>query len=568
MKLDKKQITAYLERGLRSKTHGLSMISEQMVSMSDGVKLQTKLYIPTPSDAFPVILIRNPYPHMNDFLDVYAHLFAQYGYAVVVQQCRGTGQSEGSWTPFVNERQDGLDTIDWIIQQPWCNGNIGTYGHSYLTAAQWAMADAVPQQVKTMVLSGFTTERYRQNYMNGMFRHDVYTGWAIDNSGIATTRSSSELFQQAITVKPHLNMDIELFGQQLPWYREWITNVSKLDPYWSQGFWKQLQEIPSKIKLPLLFIDGWFDQHLDGMVRDFYKLQPETRAQSKFIIGPWGHGLTAVGDLDYPGSSRNLFKDALDWLDQYLQPSHQLSQKTKEELLLYTIGESIWLKKSRLIASNQSTHKEFYLANGRKLSTVIDNIRQEEVSYIYNPNYFIPSKGGAGLLRYLSGAEDAIPAGSMKQPEPNYREDVCSFISDSLEKDLKIMGNIKIHLYVSTDAEDTSFVVTVMDINENGESYNIRDGISSIVYRNDTEKKLNYTPGEIVELVIELWPIAWTIKKGHSLRLDVQSSSFPAYHLHLNTDGPWAQQAEARIAKQSIYLGSQSPSRIQLPVSE
>lgn len=582
--MDLNKIASSYLRGLRSKTHHLGEKKQFFVPMSDEAKLHTLLFLPSPGKSFPVILMRNPYPHLKPYLEMQAQLFVQFGYAVVVQQCRGTGESNGDWTPFVNERQDGLDTIHWIIAQEWCDGNIATYGHSYLTAAQWAMADAVPEQVKTMVLSGFTTERYRQNYMNGMFRHDVYTGWAIDNSGIETTESSSELFQRAMSVKPHINMDIELFGQPLPWYRQWITSVSKLDPYWSQGFWKQLQEIPGNINFPLLMIDGWYDQHLDGMIRDFYKLKKDIREQSKFIIGPWGHGLTAIGDLQYPGSERNLFKDSLEWLDQHLQPQKEmytlnvdaalqkkeLSDK-REELLVYVIGESIWLQKSSLLNGNDTgdnAFTTFYLSQEGTLTTKIDKVKSGNVSYIYDPSNVIPSHGGAALLRYLSGAEDATPAGSMRQPAPNYRADVCSFVSTSLDKDIKIMGSINVHLFVSTDVEDTSFFVNVMDVNEDGESYNIREGITSLVYRNHAEQKQTYTPGEIVEIKIELWPIAWTIKKGHRLRLDIQSSSFPAYHVHQNTAEPWASATAVKSATQRIHMSQLEKSRIILPISK
>lgn len=275
-----------LQQGLPSATDEFNREESFLIEMRDGVLLKTSMYFPAGTGPWPVIVIRNPYAAILPILAAAASLWTQYGYAVVLQDCRGTGDSAGNWTPFLNERNDGLDTIQWIMKQSWMNGNIGTYGHSYLSAVQWVMADRLPNEVKAMVLSGFTTERYRQHYMNGMFRHDVYTGWAIENSGVKNI-STEGLFQQAVHIRPHIEMDEQIFGQKLAWYRDWITNVSPVDDYWSAGFWSDLKEIPKNIHTPILMIDGWFDQHLDGMVRDYHKLPEETRRRSRFFIGPW-----------------------------------------------------------------------------------------------------------------------------------------------------------------------------------------------------------------------------------------------------------------------------------------
>jgi putative CocE/NonD family hydrolase len=533
------------------------------VQMRDGASLHTRIYKPRGEGAWPVILIRNPYPNLDAFLNTTAIIFNEYGYVVVVQDCRGTGDSEGEWAPFLNERSDGLDTLTWIIRQPWMNGKIGTYGHSYLTAAQWAMADQLPQEVKTMVLSGFTTERYRQNYMNGMFRQDVYTGWALDNAGVEPLYPD-DVFQRAAQAKPHLEMDVQVFGAQLPWYRNWIQNSSPVDDYWSKGFWAQLREIPAKVQIPVLMVDGWFDQHVDGMIRDYGKLPLATRETSRFILGPWVHSLTATGDMEFPDNERNLLADALLWFDHQLQGMDYPLAKGIVET--YVVGEGRWREWPGWpdFQSKQTWYLSGTTSNGLRLAEQSD-AAVEEVMFVYDPHNPVPTRGGAGLLRYLSGAEDAAPPSSVLQMPPGARGDVISFLTEPLDEALCMVGSIVVDLYVSSDVQDTSFSVVLMEALSDGTAVNIRDGITSLSYRNGAVRPVSYKPGSIVHVEISLWPIAWTLRKGSQLRLDISSSNFPAYHAHANMAGPWAEQTESRIARQHIHFGGHYPSRISIP---
>ena len=117
-----------------------------MVAMRDGVELATDLWVPETTPA-PTLLVRLPYSKDLPGLLGYGlvpNLFAlvEAGYAVVYQDCRGTFRSAGEFTPMLNEPDDGADTIAWLLEQPWCDGNIGTYGPSYLGFVQWASVTA------------------------------------------------------------------------------------------------------------------------------------------------------------------------------------------------------------------------------------------------------------------------------------------------------------------------------------------------------------------------------------------------------------------------------------------
>src|SRR5262249_7926137 len=101
---------------------------EQMVPMRDGVKLATSIFLPEGAGPFPVVLQRTPYG--KEAFSTGAGAWTKAGFAFVVQDSRGKGKSEGAYHPFVEDPQDGYDTVEWCAKQPWSTGKVGMYGAS------------------------------------------------------------------------------------------------------------------------------------------------------------------------------------------------------------------------------------------------------------------------------------------------------------------------------------------------------------------------------------------------------------------------------------------------------
>ena len=170
------------------------------------------------------------------------------------------------------------------------------------------------------------------------------------------------------------------------------------------------------------------------------------------------------------------------------------------------------------------------------------------------------SVGGETLFTSVS------KRGSQPQPEIGYRDDVISFLSDPLTEDLTIAGKISADLYVSTDVDDTCFTYKVSEVAPDGTTYNIRSGITTLAYRNDSlGDRQSYTPNDLVEITIETLPITWNVKAGNSIRVDITSSNFPEYSIHSNYAGIWSEQTQTRVADQTIYIGPDHPSSISFP---
>ncbi len=114
-----------------------------IVRARDGVGLATDVYRPPGDGPFPVLLERTPYdrsaPSRSERIAEVAPprpraevalYFVRHGYAVVNQDCRGRYKSEGRFTKYLSEAEDGYDTLAWLTRQSWCNGRIGTFGLS------------------------------------------------------------------------------------------------------------------------------------------------------------------------------------------------------------------------------------------------------------------------------------------------------------------------------------------------------------------------------------------------------------------------------------------------------
>ncbi|MFM2122638.1 MAG: hypothetical protein RLZZ589_1075, partial [Cyanobacteriota bacterium] len=113
------------------------------LELPDGVRLVSRLWTPAGEGPWPVLLMRQPYGRAIASTVTYAHphWYASHGYAVVVQDVRGRGDSGGEFGGFAQEAEDGSRTLAWVRQQPWCNGRIGSYGFSYQGLTQLLLAD-------------------------------------------------------------------------------------------------------------------------------------------------------------------------------------------------------------------------------------------------------------------------------------------------------------------------------------------------------------------------------------------------------------------------------------------
>ncbi len=156
-----------------------TLIVERDVEMTarDGVTLRADIYRPSAGGPFPVLLQRTPYGKGGT--GVFALLAAERGYAVVVQDTRGRWASDGDGTPFVWEKADGADAVQWAAAQPWADGNVGMWGASYVGYTQLAAASQRPPALKTIIPTVTFCDGYDLTYHGGAFAAGLVASWGI-----------------------------------------------------------------------------------------------------------------------------------------------------------------------------------------------------------------------------------------------------------------------------------------------------------------------------------------------------------------------------------------------------
>ena len=544
---------------------------EEMVpSGEDGIRLLTRIYLPEGDGPFPVVVTRTPYVWgSGDYIEA-GREYARRGIGYIQQDCRGKGGSEGFFSPNVNERADGIALYEWLAEQPWC-GDIGIFGSSYTALTGWLVGDSIPDKVKGMYLSHYGVDRHISCFRSGLFREDIMSGWAIDNAEEDIIRperkpgqAPGENYYDFYLYRPQVEADVNVLGQKLQYYRDWITHTDYTDPYWNTGVWADLKRIPYVIDVPLTIVAGQFDHHEEGTVLGYERLRPEIKARSRLILGSWNHSFQ-VTPTHVPTANAMEFDinaDQFEWFYSLLVKK----EEPRGEVRVYNIEADEWVNLDSWpieTASDRTMYLSSETAGDRwnVLALKTSEPQASSVSYVYDPENPVYAEGGETLFT-SSGRR-----GSLRQSPAGYRDDILSFVSGPLEEDMTIAGNVKVYLKVSTDADDTAFAFTLSEVTPSGEAYNMRTSIATLGYRDGLLKpRVEYRKGTTVVLEIEALPMMWTVKAGNSLRLDIKSSQFPEYAVHSNTAGVWAEQARTVVARQTVFVGGEDGSRVVFPV--
>ncbi len=524
---------------------------ETWLPTPDGTKLHTIVYQPEDiSGPYSTVIWRSCYYGTRDFLEAQAIEYAKRGFAAVIQWCRGIGQSTGDWAPYIYERQDGLSLVNWLQEQYWCK-NMGLVGASYQALTGWYIADQLPSKVKTMYLTVMGAENHTSIWQEGSFRQDIYTYWSMGNTG----RKIEADYMTSAKYRPQISVDEDLWGCHLDWYRDEVGRPSRTDPFWIDSFWGDVQKVPPKMQIPVFIGEGWYDIHLGNALKTYDNLSKQSKAHTVVQIVPGNHNLESViyGQPKQEQANVPHYAQKMRWFIDLL-----IEEKLpKASIDCYIIGEDSW----RSYAQFPPVPKQLleYYLDGRSLKEMpgMESARE----YDYDPENPVPSYGGGTIFSMYE------KVGSLLQPEPDWRQDVLSYISKPLEKDRTIVGPVQAKLWVQSSAPDTCFTLKLMEVHPDGKAYNIRNGITTLGFRNDADVWQSY-PGGPIEITIKTWDIAWQLKKGMCLRLDISSSNFPEYSAHPNTDKGWAYESIPQIAHQKILSGKEYPSRLILPLDD
>jgi len=522
----------------------------EMVPMRDGITLATNVYLPPSSGpAFPVVLIRTPYGRGNDPVhDRLGVPLNAVGIALVTQDTRRPDQGEGqlAW----NERNDGVDTLNWLKSQSWCNGKIGTFGASALGITQVLLAPAT-RDLACQVIIQAPSDFYSTFCAGGVFQKDLSERYA-------------KLMGRTKTLETQLSHPV-------------------YDSYWQQY---NAEVRAGDITAPGVHVSGWYDLYPQGAINNFLTRQHRggegARGNQKLIMGPWAHAISQnLGDVTFKDNHRfdrtpyvmRFFKHWL--LDE------QNGIMDEPAVRYYIMGDFFdpdapgneW-RTADDWPPYPVDRTHYYLNMDRRLRPTPPRTEDTELSYVFDPADPCPTRGGnnAGIL-------GALPAGPLDQRPLSSRSDVLKFETAPLEEPVEISGPIRMILYVSTDAPDTDFTAKLVDIYPDGRELNMADGILRVKFRNGFEKADPLPAGEIGMLEIDMWSVSVIFNKGHKIGVQISSSNWPRFEVNPNTgadlpdySGETPQgirlvdTSSVRTANNTVYMDKDHPSALILPV--
>jgi putative CocE/NonD family hydrolase len=524
---------AFAQEGQKKSDSNNMIITTEMISMSDGIKLATDIYLPAKDGKYPAILVRTPYDKKH--IKEGALWFIENGYVVIAQDCRGKFLSEGSFYPFKNERADGQVTVDWIRTQPWTNGKIGGWGGSYVGYTQWAVSDLL--DVITPELT--SADIHGLLYSGGMFSLATAFNWGLVVDAQTVNPVPPEKILASYTILP-LSVADDSTTKDIAFIDDWLAHPS-YDLYWQH---MDHQKIASA---PVLSIAGWYDIFLMPQIYDFQALDPAVQAKSHLIVGPWCHGAQAYKN-EYGGSERTGHKRELmrRFVNQQLKNiefdlSDMVFQDKKYNLFIMErneyYGADVWPPEATVFT-------DYYIGPDQYLSP--KKLKKEgKLGYPYDPRNPYPNKGGTFL---------GVGVAAALQNDNLSRTDQLMFETPVLESPLILLGPVSATLYLSSDVPSTDFVVCLQDVFPDGNIFNIQEG----------GKRVDIKPG-INEVKISVWPTGYQINPEHKLRVVISSSWFPRFDRNLNSGEPIFSAKTINIANQTIYYGK-NPSMITLPI--
>lgn len=543
------------------------------VAMRDGIELSTDIYFPRGvKGQLPVILSRTPYDNTTEESTEAASFYPQEGYIFIAQDVRGRNDSDGIFYPYLNEFDDGYDTIEWIGTQPWCDGNVGMVGASYVGYVQWQAATMRSKYLKTIVPRVIGHSMYDLGWrQGGAFQLAVATMWALRYDG----RTRQDIFgynwEQLFNEVPLIELD-KAAGKDIPFFRDWITHPD-YDDYWKA---QSIEERYQSIDIPVLQVGGWYDVLVNGTFHNFMGMKHQggshlSRTNQRAIVGPWIHNageITTAGELDFGKASIvDLREIELRWFDHWLKGISN-GVEHDSSLRIFVMGSNEWRDEHEWpLARTEFTPYYFHsggsansLEGNGNLSPIKPNDEPQD-HYVYNPSFPVPTRGGNTCCN-----PELVPWGVYDQRPIEYRTDILVYTSEPLKQDLEVTGPVTVKLYASTDGSDTDFTAKLIDVHPDGYAVNLCDNILRARYRESRNYQKLLEPGQTYEFTIDLWVTSNVFFKGHRIRVDISSSNFPRFDRNFNTGKDQSRDTSLRIAHQTVSHDRAHPSHIILPV--
>jgi predicted acyl esterase len=517
------------------------MTSEKNISvpMRDGTRLSINFFRPQAEGKFPVLLAYSPYGKEVQSISMQpqpptsvrwrgyleagnSEYIVSRGYVHIIADIRGTGQSEGTCHNLLSkqEAEDGYDLIEWIAQQPWCDGNVGMMGISYFAMTQMIVAAEQPPHLKAIFPYDTPADIYRHGLYDGGILSLFYMNlWPLlsardfvsDMVRKVPPHELKRLVEEA-QKEPDMMSKPETFSILLnprmnPLFFDFLVNPLDGPFYWERSAYTKYD----KIKIPVYCGSGWYAYryiHLLGAFANFNGLS----GPKELIIGP-------------PTALERPFHQYHDviirWFDHWLK-GIDTGIMNEPPIKLFVRGTDQWRYENEWPLSRTKWTK-YYLRSWGRLT-----LEPEEWINISPDCYAQPPLTVTNSIQSLT------------------------YVTAPMKEDTEVTGPMALYLYASISSKDTNWIVTLKDVGQDATEVELTRGWLKASHRAlDIDKSKPYqpyhthtkpepiTPGEIYEYAIEIRPTSNVFKTGHRIKLEIMSADLPGKTIfepdHLNS---------------------------------
>jgi uncharacterized protein len=553
---------------------------EYQIPMRDGVKLFTAVYVPKDdAQTYPMMLIRTPYSVAPYGADKYptelrpGPLYVKSGYIFVYQDVRGRWMSEGTYENVrphnpakkpkeTDESSDTYDTVEWLTKNvKGHNGKVGVTGISYPGFyATCAMIDAHPA-VKAVspqapVTDWFIGDDFHHNgclflphffnFIYGFGKQRAEPTKKFGRPGFE--HGTPDGYKFFLEMGPLKNADPKHFKGEIAFWNE-VLKHPNYDEFWKA---RNIGAHVKNVKPAVLTVGGWFDaENLYGALHIFKQAESNSPPpHNHLVMGPWDHGGWSRpggdhhGDIHFGAKTADYYRESIEFpfFEFHLKGTGE--NKTPKAWVFET-GTNVWRKHDAWPPKSAARTAYYFNAHSQLLpfrpfpvpdtkgAAPMDVPRFDE--FVSDPAKPVPfiNRTDIGMVKEYMTADQRFAA---------TRPDVLVYQTEELKEDMTIAGPIEVELYVTTTGTDADWVVKVIDVYPDdfpdpepnptgvkmgGYQQLIRGEPFRGKYRNSFEKPEPFKPGEVTKVKFTLPDVYHTLRPGHRLMVQVQSTWFP-----------------------------------------
>jgi putative CocE/NonD family hydrolase len=536
----------------------VAITRDMMIPMRDGIRLATDLYRPASHGEalpgpFPVVLIRTPYNKQMTLALGRMETYARDGYICAVQDVRGLSASEGEFYLLRDEGPDGYDTIEWLADQPWCDGNIGTTGTSYLAWVQSAAAAHNPPHLKAMWVNQGAFNGLTSSLRHGGALELRWLSWAfwcgrVSQEALADPAIAAALDEATVHFRDWLGRLPFRAGEtplsSIPNFERWAvdlqTQVLTSDDLWQSASTNFELHADGTADIPTIYSSGWYDSYTRAATESYAHFAAHKTSRQRLLMGPWTHGdaslgVSFAGDVEfgdvaaYPEFVSH--EAQLRFFDHHLKGlANGVDDDPAVRIFVMGGGSGSKLPTGHLDHGGywrdeeewplaRASALELYLTPGGALADLPPTDLEASSSFDFDPDNPVPtiSANISSLSDYSEGPADLPPllipvvrrrnivqqGGADQSTRPDVfaakppfgplaeRPDVLVFETEPLRREIEVTGPITVRLWVSSSAPDTDFTAKLIDVYPPNDDY--PDGYALNI--SDSIKRLRFRNG-------------------------------------------------------------------------